>query len=63
MFLTSNSSGLVGSGECCYDREADFVNSVGKIVDLIGEEVIGDYRKCTGGDTERGVHEGLGNTG
>ena len=44
-------------------EKTDFVDSVGEVVDLVGGEVVGDNGECTGSDTERGVHEGLGDTG
>ena len=31
----------MSSSESSYDRETDFVDSVGKVVDLVGEEVVG----------------------
>lgn len=53
----------MGSLERLDDREADFVDGVGEVVDLVGVVVIGDNCECTGGDTEGGVHKGLGDTG
>ena len=54
---------LVSSGESGYDRETDFVDSVGEVVDLVGVEVVRDYSECTGCDTEGGVDKSLRNTG
>ena len=46
----------VGSGESLDDGEADFVDSVGEVIDLVGVVVVRDNGEGTGGDTEGGVH-------
>ena len=49
--------------ECLNNREADFVDGVGEVIDLVCEEVVGDNGACTGCDTEGGIDKGLGDTG
>ena len=63
MFLLSQLQLFVCCGVGSYDGETDFVDSVSQVVDLIGEEVVGNYSECTGADTECGVHKGFRDTG
>ena len=49
--------------ESLYNRETDFVDSVGEVIDFVGVVVVEDYSESTGCDTEGGVHKCLRDTG
>ena len=54
---------LVSCCECLYNRETDFVDSVGEVIDFVGVEVVGNYSECAGCDTEGSVDKCLRDTG
>ena len=55
--------GLVSCCECLYNRETDFVDSVGEVIDFVGVEVVRNYGESTGCDTEGSVDKSLRDTG